>query len=433
MSDKQSDDKIPEFSQVDTATRRRALAAAGASAPQKLGELKESLKLPSLDAVEMKVEQVIDIPGCLEQYRVLGLAVGPNQRLKKKIFERWSDGDECYTANYTVDFQFTGYGAYCLSFEKDSGNTNLFNNFFRDIAAYRINLHRTFVFTIETYENLNASQVQRLLLNGDGRAVSPDPAYLANLQRLVVAAKAWGIVVQVCLFSHHSIVSAPGRAAPPPPVVLSGSAYQRYKAFCNTASEFQPMQAKLIDGIVTALLPHWNVVYEIGNELRVPTPDAAYGEPHLKAWIDWVAGRIRTAPNRAPDNTHLITTSCGIENEGPINQLPRIQFCSFHQGQWTANMNAACDRANGYGGKHVVFDDDGSARPLASVKAWSKDALNTRAGCRCSFNHKGNSPIGSYNANWMNVVPEGVTYTAKDALIAIRDARNTSTSPCANE
>ncbi len=429
MTENKTDDQILEFSHLDTATRRRELVAAG-TANQKLGALKKSLKLPNLIDVETKVESIIiDRPvGCLERTQVLGLAVGPNQSLQKKIFEQWSDGSECFRVNYTVGFQFTGYGAYCLSFEKDSGNTNLFVNFFRDIAAYRINLHRTFVFTIETYENQNASQVQRLLLPGDGHTTGPDPNYLANLERLVIAAKARGIVVQVCLFMHQSVVGAPGRAAPPLPVVLNGSGYERYKSFYNTASAFLPMQGKLIDGVVTKLLPHWNVVYEIGNELRVPNPNAAYGEAHLKAWIDWAAARIR-----AKDTSHLITTSCGIENEGPINQLSRIQFCSFHQGQWVNQMDAACNRANGYSGKHVVFDDDGGDRALADVTKWSKDALNTRGGCRASFNHKGFSPTGAYTSNWMTLLPPGAAYKAIDALTAIRNARSTSTSPCAND
>jgi hypothetical protein len=430
MSDKQTDDHIPEFVHIDTATRRRELAAAGASANQRLDSIKQSLKLPNLLAVETKTEKLIPGPGCIERFQVLGLAVGPNQSLQKKIFEQWNDGGICYRVNYTIGFQFMGYGAYCLSFEKDAGNTNLFNNFFRDIAGYGVNLHRTILFTKETYENPNATQVQRLLLNGDGHTTSPDPNYLANLDRLVVAAKSQGIVVQVCLFMHHSVAGTPG-AGPPLPVVLTGSGYDRYRAFYNTASSptsFKPMQTHLIDGVVAKLLPHWNVVYEIGNELRVPNPNAAYGEPHLKAWIDWAAGQIRTK-----DANHLITTSTGTDNEAGIDNLANIKFCSFHQGQWTANLNAACDRANSYAGKHVVFDDDGSARPIASVKAWAKAALDTRGGCRCSFNHKGISPFGAYNANWINTAPPAGESKPLDALIAMRDARAASTSPCARE
>lgn len=430
MSDKQTHDQIPEFSHLDTATRRRELAAAGTSARQKQGALKKSLRLPSLIDVETEVSSIIIDPpprGCIERVQVLGLSVGPNQRLQKKVLEQWSDGENCFRVTSTFGIQFMGYGAYCLTFEKDSGNTNLFQNFFRDIAAYGVNLHRTIVFTKETYENKNASQVMRLLLDGDGRTTGPDPNYLANLDRMVVAAKARGVVVQVCLFMHHSVADHPG-AAPPPPVVLSGTPHERYKSFYNTASQFLPMQGKLIDGVVTKLLPHWNVIYEIGNELRVPQPQATYNEVHLKAWIDWAAARIR-----AKDSTHLITTSTGFDNDTAINQLSRIQFCSFHQGQWTANLEAACDRAKGFGDKHVVFDDDGNARPLTKVREWAKIVLNTRGGCRTSFNHKGYSVTGSYNPSWINGPSEPPTPEGRpsEALAAFRDGRATSTSPCA--
>jgi hypothetical protein len=430
MSDKRTDDYVQEFANLDTATRRKELAAAGASSKQKLDALTKSLKLPNLVDIDTQVSSIIvELPhGCAERLDVLGLSVGPNQRLLKRVSEQWSDGEHCYRNIFTFGMQFMGYGAYCLSFEKDTGNTNLFANFFRDIAAYDVNLHRTFVFTIETYENPNASQITRLLLPGDGHTTGPDPNYLANLERLVVAAKARGIVVQVCLFVHQSVVGAPGTAAPPAPVVLTGSAHERYKSFFNTASQFLPMQGKLIDGIVTKLLPHWNVVYEIGNELRVPQPQPAYNETHLKAWIDWAAARIR-----AKDISHLITTSTGSDNDAPINQLSRIQFCSFHQGQWTANLDATCDRAKAAGDKHVVFDDDGAARPLAKVKEWARTVLNTRGGCRASFNHKGFSPTGAYNPNWVNgpagpPTPEG---KPSEQLTALRDGRATSTSPCA--
>jgi len=88
----------------------------------------------------------------------------------------------------------------------------------------------------------------------------------------------------------------------------------------------------LIDAVVTRLSSFWNVVYEVGNELRVPSPAADYGEPQLKAWIDWVATEIRSK-----DATHLITTSTGSDNEGDINTLSRIQFCQFHQGNGFQN------------------------------------------------------------------------------------------------
>jgi hypothetical protein len=424
-------DEIPEFAHVNRDARRRELTSAGASAHQQLDAIKKRLKLPGLVSVQTDVKPINEaalLPnGCPERVRVLRLLAGPNQQLLKEIDEQWNDGTNCYRTIYTVGSQFTGYGAYCMSFEKDPGNTGLFTNFFRDIAAYGVNLHRTFVFINEDYENKTPANLQRLLLDGDGKTTSPDQNYLANLERMVVAAKASGVVIEVCLFIHHAVVYAPN-ATPPKPVAVPGnSPYERYRAFFNKASLFLPMQGNLIDGVVRRLLPHWNVIYEIGNELRVPTPVLpAYGEQQLKDWIDWAATRIR-----ASDTGHLISTSCGIENEAPINQLQRIQFCTFHQGQWSSNMDAACDRARAYGNKHVIFDDDGGARPLTSVQAWSKAALNVRDGCRVSYNHKGPAPVNAYDPQWVTTPGLPGQGRAIDVLDALRQARATSMSPCA--
>lgn len=417
-------DEAPEMARVKREARRRELAAAGPSANQHIDKIRQSLKLPNLDSVETKVQPVTAAAVCPERFRVLGLRVGANQRIYKDIFEQWGDGVNCYQTTYSLGIQFTGYGAYCMSFEKDPTNSNLFANFFRDIAAYKVNFHRTMLFVNENYENPNTANLHRLLLDGDGRTTAPNPNYLANLDRMVAAAKSWGIVVQVCLFMHHSVANSAG-ATTPRPVALSGSAYDRYRAFYNTASEFQPVQRNFIDGVARQLLKHWNVVYEIGNELRVPGTGTGYGPANLKAWIDWAAARIR-----GTSAGHLITTSTGTDNED-VNALPRIQFCSFHQGQWKTNINGAVSRGNNFGGKHVVIDDDGGTRTLANVQAWSKAALDANAGCRASFNHKGFAPTNAYAAKWMQQeVPAGETKPIQ-ALYALRDARDQSSSPCA--
>lgn len=440
MPDKQPDDHVREFAHLDTVTRRREIAAAGANPNQKLDALRKSLKMPNLISVEREVDAIIiDSPprGCIDRFETVGLALGANQSLQKKIFDQYHDGTQCVRTTTNVGFQFMGYGPYTMSFLKDAGNTNLFANFFRDIANYGVNLHRTMVFTIETYEGFQPNDVIRLLLDGGGTngvSASPNPNYLANLNKMVLAAKARGVVVQVCLFMHHSVVRDQ-TAAPPLPVKINGSPYESYKAFYNVASLYRPMQEKLIDAIVTTLLPHWNVVYEIGNELRVPQPNATYNETHLKAWIEWVAQRIRSAPNRASDNTHLITTSTGADNAVAINKSPLIQFCSFHHGQWAANYDAGCQRAIEAGDKHVVFDDDGdpARRPLTSVVNWAKTVLNTRGGCRVSFNHKGPGAGPGYDANWINLPfpPNPSIGKPIEVLTAFREGRATSTSPCA--
>jgi hypothetical protein len=315
-----------------------------------------------------------------------------------------------------------------MSFEKDATNSGLFGKFFGDIALFGVNLHRTIVFVNENFENKTPGAVIFLYphpYQGDPHQATPTDDYLNNLNKLVAQAKPYGIVIQVCLFMHHSVAN--DFATTPAPIVLSGSPAQRYKDFYNTTSLFQPMQKNLIDKVVAKLNGHWNVVYEVGNELRVPGPIAGYDKTNLTAWIDWAAARIRmTSP------THLITTSTGIDNESDVNHLARIQFCSFHQGQWKANLNAAVLRGqNNYGGKHVVLDDDGGSRLIESVRTWSSAALNANDGCRASFNHKGFSPTNAYDPNWRYQLPEAGESQPGLALDALRTARRTSTSPCA--
>lgn len=428
MSDSHPNE-VPEFAQSDHAARRRELAAAGTRAHEHLDKLKQNLKLPTLVGVETEAQPLGGGPNvCPERVRVLRLLTGPDQRILKEVWEQWGDDSFCYQTKYTFGIQLMGYGSYCMSFEKDPNNTKLFGNFFRDVSAYGVNLNRTMLFLKETYENQNAANIHRLLLDGNATNATVNPQYLANLNRFVVEAKLRGVVVQVCLFMHHAVVAS-SNCDMPKPVVLSGTPHDRYRSFFNTQSPYQQTQINFIDAVVRQLLPHWNVVYEIGNELRVPNPVATYNDSHLKAWIDWVAARIRNI-----DAGHLISVSTGIENEALINSSPRIQFCSFHQGQWVGKMDAACDKGKNYGNKHVVFDDDGGRRPLETVRAWSKAALNVRGGCRVSFNHKGPTLGNAYDPNWINQCPPATLPDIGrpvDVLNAFRDARNISTSPCA--
>lgn len=428
MSDSHPNE-VPELAHTDRAARRRELAAAGPDAQRHLDQIKQSLKLPNLVGIETQTQALVgDTTGCPERYVVRRLLTGADQRIQKEVFEQWYDGANCYRVTYRFGIQFTGYGSYCLTFERDPGNTHMIANFFRDVTAnnYGVNLHRTMLFLKESYENQNTANLFHLL-DGTATCANVNGDYLMNLERFVSTAKAYGVVVQVCLFMHHAVAASSG-CDMPQPVVLSGTPHERYRAFCNTQSPYLQTQTNFIYDVVQRLLPHWNVVYEVGNELRVPNPDAAYNDTHLKAWIDWVAARIRDK-----DAGHLITVSTGIENEALVNASPLIQYCSFHQGQWVPNLAAACDRAKGYGNKHLVADDDGSSRELDKVKTWVRAALDVRGGCRGSFNHKGATLKNAYDPLWMTKTVPGqeANGTPAQVLAAFADARKNSSSPCA--
>jgi hypothetical protein len=71
MSERQFSE-VPEFSRHETTTRRREIAAAGASAHQHLDVIKQRLKAPNLTAIETEIQPAAVI-GCPDQFRVTGL------------------------------------------------------------------------------------------------------------------------------------------------------------------------------------------------------------------------------------------------------------------------------------------------------------------------------------------------------------------------
>jgi len=397
MSDSQPNE-VPEFANTDEATRRREIAAAGPRPNEHLDRIRRSLGMPTLVGVGTEAEAFADSPEPVS----IRLLTAPGQRIIKRVLALSNEGGVSQRTRYDFGIQFTGYSGYCMSFEKDPGRTNMFGKFFRDVASFGVNLNRAMLFLKESYANTeHPENCHRLLLDGDPTNTRVNPQYLDNLDRYVAAAKGRGVVVQICLFMHHAVAGS-NECDMPRPVVLSGTPHQRYKTFLNTASVYRPTQENFIDAVVTRLRRHWNVIYEIGNELRVPQPNDNYNDNHLRGWIEWVAQRIR-----ANDSFHLIGTSTGSANESLINSIALLQYCAFHQEQWTEDIAAACARAGSYGDKHLIADDDGGSRELQRVRTWVRAALDVGGGCRGSFNHKGPTMQNQYDPNWLDQHIEG--------------------------
>lgn len=431
--------EVPEFAHTDHAARRREIAAAGPNAHEHLEKIKKNLKLPNLVSVRMETETQSLVDHCpdgtIVRKLLVSQALNQQQQILKEVLDMWGDGGVCRRAVYQFGIQFTGYGSYCMSFDRDVKHTNLIARFFSDVAAYGVNFHRTMLFLREWYENPDHPEnMHRLLLDGNpvgSPGVGVNPLYLENLNNFVIEAKARGIVVQVCLFVHHAVAPAPN-CEMPQPIMLGDptrvSPHQRYALFFNTRSNYLTTQGNFIDAVIDKLKPHWNVIYEIGNELRVPQPDAAYNDNHLNEWIQWVARRIR-----ARDTVHLIGTSTGIENEALVNRSDLLQYCSFHQGQWTRDIATACRHADSYGHKHLIADDDGGKRNLPDVTAWVRQALEVNGGCRGSYNHKGGTMANEYNPRWLDEIDRfnpGFG-SPRQVLEAFKAARANAHSPCA--
>ncbi len=418
-----------------------------------LDEIRRSLRLPSLVELTLEPEEPEAgtnlITECPETEIPVRLERAAGQRIVKVFRVRTANPNpppRCLAYELKLGTQLTGYGSYALTFERDPGSTGLVQNFFRDISRYEVNLHRTFVFVSETFENSTPGAALYQLLTprtaSDPNVANVTTDYLNNLDRFVSAAKGYGIVVQLCLFSHHQI--ADSRFQPPLPFTfqnLGGSPQANYQNFFRVGGRFAGLQERFIDTLVTRLRVHWNVIFEVANEVRVPSPNPQYNDNHLRDWIDWVARRIKTHTS-----THLVTCSTGRDdqNEGIVNRLGSLDLCSFHSGQWDlhdtnvgndpAGIDAARLRASAsYGDKHVVIDDDGSPgrRTKPNLQVWVPAALASGGGCRASFNHKGLSPVNAYRADWIHQVPRPGETIPIDALQVLEASRASSASPCA--
>jgi hypothetical protein len=239
---------------------------------------------------------------------------------------------------------FTGYGAHTLSFWKKATESepDLFAGFFHDIAAPRgtgarpgANLHRTILFQQEGTEGIPAAH-QELLLTP---ALDVSTNYLKNLTRFVDVAAANNFVVQVCLFNYHGVTGAGGIQPPTCFKFAETDIGVRFRKFFKVGGPYQGFQANLIAKVAQALSGRWNVIWEVGNELRIPGAETSdYHNSDLTAWIAWVAQAIRQkAPQLISTSTGSLTPvpGGGVPNEQPVNQLPGLDLAAFHHGQWS--------------------------------------------------------------------------------------------------
>lgn len=322
------------------------------------------------------------------------LQVHPGQRITKHIRIAWyiESLDQCIGIDIHIPIQFFGYGSYTLSHYDSATNIDPVNHFFNTLRTNHFNFHRTFIFTGGTYEIHSQPAVPLLIIDpADKTQSTVNPAFLKNLERLATAARSRNIILQLCLFPFHSIS---GNAYMPLPqgltsADLGGTGYQPISRFCKVNGPWQALQNRIIDSITTTLMSHWNIVYEVGNELRVPSPTAQYNEAHLRDWVNATADRIGRKTYGK-----LVTTSGVPHNESLQCPLSSLDFLSFHYGQWKNSIESARNRAAGlYSDKHLTIDDDGAAdgeREIQSnLRRWAIEALSEGGIGPCSFNHKG--------------------------------------------
>ncbi len=402
----------------------------------------ERLVVPGLESVEVRA-RVIGGGGCEPYEELIGLERGAGQRINRVILRvNPTPAGGCRETIVRLSTALTGYGAYTLSFWKKAvtSEPDLFDGFFRDISAPRgtgakpsANLHRTMLFHRENHEGIPDAHLEPLLTP----SLALSNLYKNNLIRFVNVAATYGVFVQVCLFSYHGVTGIGVNQVGPPKYFTfppDSDALTRFRTFFRVGTPaqapYQAFQTALIDTVAQALRNAPNVIWEVGNELRIPGPEAsAYNNSHLTAWIDWVARRIRQ--NLSTTTPQLISTSTGTfaQNEQPVNQLQSLDHACFHLGQWENNIPGAVSRAQSYSDRHVIIDTDGANGKFVAnqVQGFATTALSGTLKYRASFDHKGSTPgVGAfavYNPGWLDDMGLPVDKRPRQLLTALSNAR----------
>jgi hypothetical protein len=303
-----------------------------------------------------------------------------------------------------------------LCFDKYLGRKNAIlaePDFFatiRNNGFTRINLVKVICFRYSRNESLPADRAIPLYLDQGWRVII-NPAFLDNLVTLVQRAAQAGFWVEVCTFHYHAIATPNGSGMEPVqevPEVLPASlvpvgsdACARLQNFFNPRPadpEQLARQKELINTIAGRLKGFSNVLYEVGNELRLATINCEVANHcPLTEWLNIMGNQVLQAVGQ----TNNIGTSTGgfamdptpLNNEKAVFQTcPKIfqpGFFDFHRGQWNSNLTGdklaqnlieAKERPHTYKGVYtplIINDDGGSgpARTPENVEIWSKAAF----------------------------------------------------------
>ncbi|HEX8709788.1 MAG TPA: hypothetical protein VF723_16220 [Pyrinomonadaceae bacterium] len=311
----------------------------------------------------------------------------------------------------TIPARLIGYGAYNLCFDawlgKPAGGGPIFFKYLRD-NGWPVNLVKVICF-----RNSNADPLpinRRVPLYNDQRAINT--AFIDNLNNLVDQARQFGFWVQVCIFHFQAINSATEAPENRPSVLnedLGTNPCERLKKFFSpNDAAINAEQIKLVQRIGDRLRIYDNVLWEIGNELRIqgcPDPGNAVGMCQMVTWMNKMRTALITSLQGRP---YTISTSTGLlfDNEKmtfhprPIPECAQpalpAEYFDFHKGQcfgggnYIAGITAAKTRAltgtqpyNPRG--FLIINDDGAGfsdetpdemvAHAALIKAWACKAF----------------------------------------------------------
>ncbi|HEX7997763.1 MAG TPA: hypothetical protein VF528_05185 [Pyrinomonadaceae bacterium] len=311
-----------------------------------------------------------------------------------------------------LPYRLAGYGAYNLCFDKFLGRkrsnmadpdffATLYNNGFR-----KINFVKVICFRWAKNESLPADRA--IPLYNTSRQINP--AFLDNLVTLVERANQSRFWVQVCIF-HQQAISMPNGAPGGNPEVpenlppelmpnVQDALCTRLKKFFNPrpANPAQlALQKDLVITIVNRLKNYTNVLYEIGNELRMDGNGCTVNDNCLLSeWMNIMGRQILNILGQ----TNSIGTSTGAYQDPPLvaknNEVPVFKGCGlkrfspgyfdFHHGQWYSpddiedGIAYAKLRADAYKERPtpLIINDDGAPEELrrTQMETWATTAFS---------------------------------------------------------
>lgn len=330
-----------------------------------------------------------------------------------------------------LPYRLAGYGAYNLCFDKFLGRkrsnmadpdffATLFNNGFR-----KINFVKVICFRWAKNEGLPADRA--IPLYNSSRQINS--AFLDNLALLVERAAQYHFWVEVCIF-HQQAISMPngvpgGNPEAPenlPPELMPNvqdALCTRLKKFFNPrpSNPVQlTLQKDLVNAIVNRLKSYTNVLYEIGNELRMDGTGCTVNDNCLMSeWMNIMGRQILNVLGQ----TNSIGTSTGAYEDPPTvaknNEVPIFSGCGakrfspgyfdFHHGQWysatdlAGSIDRAKQRADAYKGRDtpLIINDDGAPEALrnANMETWARTTFGNPKGLH--YSTKQTYPNGGVN------------------------------------
>lgn len=283
----------------------------------------------------------------------------------------------------SFDKRIIGYGAWNLHFDKLLGATpatdNLtFLSYLRALNYFKVNHIKIVLFRKATVEGLPADRALTLY-KADGTI---NQALIDNVKRLVSEAAAKGFWVQICVWHHHAIATedqseypehTPAVLAPDWSIAGDGQRLAKYYAPSASRQAAFAEHRKLFNRAGAEFGGFPNVIFELGNELRVwnaLSTDAQLGdERNLRSWLTSMLDTLRAA---APAPIR-VCSSTGIDNEYLMfKQTPGldVDFYDFHAGQWNMSdkfdddypigIRQSRERVQVYRpGAKLLIDDDG--------------------------------------------------------------------------